>query len=57
LVFLFWEKKKFNFYLFCRMVMFRIFQFMFILRLGLCWMSQTVGLISSTVVNLAIAFR
>jgi hypothetical protein len=39
------------------MVMFRIFRFMFIRRLGLCWMSQTVGLISSMVVNLAIAFR
>lgn len=42
---------------FCRMVMYRIFRFMFIRRQGFCWMSLQQGLIFSMVDNLVIVFR
>lgn len=45
------------FFFFCRMVMYRIFRFMFIRRQGFCWMSLQQGLIFSMVDNLVIVFR
>jgi len=48
---------NFEFFFFCRMVMYRIFRFMFIRRQGLCWMNLQQGLTFSMLDNLVIVFR